>query len=205
MADADWYVLLGDAQEHWHNHFAIHFPWVLYTAPTLMATADGGVTYTFPGGVHPKKAQIYDALNGRLLIPGSYWNTDADYVWEGSKIRFPRNAARSFPDGPPYARYIVPPGLLNAGVAPILQPDWARVLLPPRACIFWAERGGLRDPSAFEKRENAAWYGEPERGQLGILGTLKTQSPFGGAEAIRRDGTLTGLGYFGAMQSDNGT
>jgi hypothetical protein len=202
MLDADWYKLLGEAQEYWHDLFAVHFPWVLWTAPTLMVTADGGLTYTFPNGVHPKKAQIFDTISGRLLIPAAYWNADGDYVWEGSRIRFPRNQTRTFGDGP-YARYIIPPGLLDAGTPPILQPDWARILLPPRACIIWAERGGLRDTSPFEKNENDLWYGDPQRGKVGILGTLKTQSPFGGAEAIRREGIVTGLGYFGALQGRN--
>lgn len=199
MADADWYKVIGDSQAYWHDLFSTHFPWLLYTAPTLMTSADAGLTYTFPSGVHPKKAQIFDTIGGRLLIPGSYWNTDADYVWEGSKIRFPRNRAGTFGDGP-YARYIVPPGLLDGATAPVLQPDWARILIPPRACIFWSERGGVRDSSPYEKIENDLWYGDPGRGKVGILGTLKTQSPFGGAEAIRRDGSLTGLNYFAAMR-----
>src|SRR5438034_7745415 len=101
-----WYALLGDAQLHWHDQFAIHFPWLLYSAPTLMVTADGGVTYTFPGGITPQKVELYDAVGGRLMIPCAYWNTGGDYVWEGKRIRFPRNGTRSFPDGAPYARFI---------------------------------------------------------------------------------------------------
>lgn len=196
--DPQWYRLLSDAQVYWHGQFATHFPWVLYSAPTLLVSPDGGVTYDMPAGINPSKVEVYDAIGGRLLIPGAYWSMGADYVWEGKKIRMPRGVPRSFGDGP-YVRYIAAPVSITAAVQPVLLPDWARILLPPRACMFWADRGGLRDPAPYQRIENALWYGEPQRGQFGILVTLKTQNPFGGAAAIRRDETVSGLGYFSAL------
>jgi hypothetical protein len=198
MADADWYAYLTEAQIYWHGQFATHFPWILWSAPTLLVSADGGITYAMPGGVNPSKIEVYDAVGGRLLVPGAYWSMGADYVWEGSRIRMPRNVPRSFGDGP-YARYIAAPPKIDAATQPVLLPDWARALLPPRALMLWADRGGLRDPAPYQRKENELWYGEPQRGQFGILVTLKTQNPFGGAAAIRRDETVSGLGYFSAL------
>lgn len=198
MDDATWYIYLSEAQVWWHGIFSTMLPGLLWGAPALMSTADGGLTYTFPLGVTPSKVQIYESLNGRLLIPCAPWNAGGDYVWEGNKIRFPRNLTKTFPDGAPYARYVAPPTKIDAGTQPVLVPDWTRILLPPRACIIWCERGGLRDPQPFEKKENDLWIGNMAIGKPGILVTLKTQNPFAGAEAIRGDGLVSGLNYLAA-------
>lgn len=196
-ADDMWYALLTEAQVYWHAIFTTHFPWLLWTAPTKLATADNGLTYTFPNGVTPSKVELYDAPNGRLQRPGAYWDTSADYIWEGARVRFPRNAIKTFADGP-YARYIVPPAALDAANAPVLQPDWARILLPPRACVIWADRGGLRDPSPYAALETELWYGDPARGRLGILAVLKTQNPFAGAAAFAGP-MLDGFAYLNSV------
>lgn len=195
ITDAKIYSLLGDAQLFWVELLAVQCPWLLLTAPTKMLTADNGLTYTFPNGVTPMKAEIYDAPGGRKMIPGAAWSAASDYIWEGNKIRFPLAALRTFADGP-YARYIVPPGVLDAGNAPTLTPDYARALLAPRAAIIWARRGGFRDPQPYVNEENDIWYGEPQRGKIGLLGMFKTQNPDAGAAAIRREQGLTGIGYF---------
>lgn len=186
MQDVDWYALLTAAEAHWLPQFATHFPWLLCTAPTLMLTADGGQTYTFPAGVTPLAVQLFDALGGRLMRPSSYWDKSGDYVFEGARIRFPANDTRSFPDGAPYARYVLPPGAIDGATESQLQPAYARELLVFRALVEWATRpNSLSDPDRWEAREGKLWAGEPAKGNGGILLALKQQNPFYGATAYQ--------------------
>lgn len=185
LADSDIYALLTEGEGYWLGQWATHFPWLLWTAPTLLTSADGGVTYTFPGAITPIKVELYSSLQGPLLRPGAYWDGSCDYVWEGNRLRIPSGLPTTFGNGP-YARYIVGPGTIDALTASQVTPDWCRILVVHRAIIEWASRGGFRDPTPFENLENKAFYGEPQRGQLGILATLKTQNPFYGAGAWRQ-------------------
>ena len=180
-ADADWYALLSEAQAHWQPVFAAHFPYYYWSAPTVMSTADSGATYTFSGSITPLRVEIYDAPNGVLLKPCTYWDASGDYVWESSKIRWPQNRTRTFTAGGPYARTITAPTVIDGSTAPTLLPDFARVLLVYRAVAEWANRGGLRDPRPFYEMEDRAWY-NPANG-TGILVQLKQQNPFQGAAA----------------------
>ena len=199
--DTDWYALLTEAQATWVNTFAAQAPWVLMVPPTLLTSTDGGITYPFPGCVMPLAVELYDALDtGRILKPSSYFDPNGDYVWEGDHIRFPQGQAQSFANGP-YARYVNPPDLLDASHQPSLVPPHARLLLVYRAVGEWAERGGFRDPAPYYRLEQKFWYGDPERGDVGMLGALKSQNPFYGATAYQEsvggplDGVSTGAGY----------
>lgn len=194
MADPDWYALLTEAQAAWFSTIAAQAPWVLVGAPTLMTTADGGETYTFPSGIMPFYAEVYDAKDGRLLRPCHYTDSSGDYVWEGENIRFPRGITKSFPAGP-YARYVAPPGVLDGTNQPTLQPPHARLLLVYRSAALWAERGGMRDPSPFLLLEKNFWLGNPQTGEVGLLGLLKSQNPWLGTGAFRESQTVTGLNY----------
>lgn len=180
-ADDMWYALLTEAQQEYYNRFAAHFPWVLYTAPTKLTTADNGLTYTFPSSVTPMKVELYRSKAGEMMWPGGYFDGAKDYVWEGNRIRFPWGRTVTFGDGP-YARYIVPPGVIASATQPTLAPDWTRLLLVYHAVKIWAERGGLRDPQPFARLENEMWF-NPEQG-TGVLVTLKTQQPYSGLGAI---------------------
>lgn len=184
FADADCYALLTEAQREWVGVFAAMVPWAMMGAPTLMSTADSGATYTFSGSITPLAVQVFDATNGRLLRPGAYWDSQADYVWEGSKIRMPRGSTKTFAAGP-YARYITQPGVIDGSTEPTLLPDYARILLIYRALIKWTEvGGGFQDPETYRTAEQRAWVGNPATGDVGILGTLKMQNPFYGAAAF---------------------
>ena len=71
MSDPDWYLLLEEAQKYWYNVFAVHFPEILYGAPTIMVTSDDKV-YTFASAVFPIGAvEIRASRNGELLVPGA--------------------------------------------------------------------------------------------------------------------------------------
>ena len=188
MSDANWYSLLTEAQEHWYEQFAVHCPWAIMTAPTLLTSADDNVTYDFPDDadtnpIVPMHVTIFETENGRMLIPCTYWDSGGDYVWEGSHIRFPGNVAKTFSSGP-YARFITPPAAIAAGSAPSLQPIRARKLIVYNAVAKWARRGGFRDPKPYDEEETKAWYGDPARGILGLLGELKMANPFAGMESM---------------------
>ncbi len=188
QSDANWYQMLSEAQDHWFGVFSLHCPWVLMTAPTLMVTADSGETWTFGTdtdsvNIFPLSVVVYSKKDGRILRPGTYWDTNADYVWEGDKIRFARGKTKTFTDGP-YARFITPPDDITVSVQPTFKPKRARILLVYRAVALWASRGDVRNPQKYFDLEERAWVGRPEIGDYGLLGQLKMQNPFQGVEAF---------------------
>jgi hypothetical protein len=200
MSDPAWYLLLELAQSYWTGVFAVHFPYLMMSAPTALTTADGGLTYTFPGGIYPLAVELYDATGpATLLRPGAYFDSSADIVWEGNQIRFPQNQGNFGIN--PVARYVAPPGVLDASTPPTLMPPHARMLLVYRAVGQWAAQGGMRDPGGYFGLEQRAWLGNPATGDVGLLGTLKLQNTWYGGSAIEMPsgGILssvdTGAGY----------
>lgn len=188
VSDADWYRHLTKGNEYWVGQFAVHMPWVMMGAPTLLTSTDSGETYPFPDDadsvpIVPLAVELYDTKTGRLLRPGTYHDSGADYVWEGDKIRFPKGKTKTYSDGP-YARFVTPPGLVSAAVEPTLKPKRARQLIVYRAVVMWASQGGFRDPQPYRDLETEAWYGDPLSGKVGLLGEIKLQNPFQGVEAI---------------------
>jgi hypothetical protein len=202
MTDAAWYLLLELAQTSWTNVFATHFPYLLMSAPTSLTTSDGGLTYQFPGGITPLAVEVYDATGpATLLRPSAYFDASGDYVWEGNQIRFPQNLGNQ--GITPVARYVAPPGVLNASTPPTLLPPHARILLVYRAVAQWAAQGGMRDPKPYYELEQRAWLGNPALGDVGLLGALKMQNLWLGGMAIQQgqqgllQGVDTGAGYRG--------
>lgn len=188
LTDAEIYILLSAAQQHSYGMFAIHFPEVLYEVPTIMTTADGGKTYTFASSVFPfGNVEIRSSLNGNLMIPGTNWDGNCDYVWEGDRIRIPNNRSRTFSAGP-YARYIKMPSDITALVEPTLKPSFARPLILYYALYLWAERGGgvnQVDPNRYLGMFQSAWAGDPRlSGDAGIMGVLLRQGYGSGMAAI---------------------
>lgn len=179
ISSAEIYNLLSAGQAHIYGMFAIHFPEILYGAPTIMTTADGGYTYQFASSVFPfGNVEIRSSRNGNLMIPGADWDGNADYVWEGSQIRIPNHRTRTFNDGP-YARYIASPTDISASTQPSLVPAFARSLILFYALYLWSERGGgvnQADPNRFLGMFQSAWAGDPRlNGDVGILGMLARQ------------------------------
>lgn len=198
MADTDWYAYLTEAQAHVYNVWAAHVPWVLMGAPTAMSTADSGATYTFSSSITPLAVEIYDA-NYNLLKNGAFWDTQAGYVWEGIRIRFPKAVSKI---ATYYARYITPPGVIAAATEPTLVPTHGRMVLVYHALWLWATMGNLRDPQPFANLEQAFLWGDPARGSVGVLIALKTQNPFAGSAAYQTSSGMlndvsTGAGYVG--------
>jgi hypothetical protein len=185
VSDAQWYLLLSQAQEHWYQVFATMFPEVLYGAPTIMETSDNKV-FTFASSVFPiGEVEIRASRTGELLVPGPEFDENTDFTPEGSQIRLPSNSTRSFPDGAPYARYITPPSDIDGDNEPTLAPAFARILIVDEALILFSERGGgQRDPAIYRAMKQRHWSGDPAiAGDTGILETLNGQYYGGGSGA----------------------
>lgn len=183
----DWYAWLTRAQGFWVPKLAAEYPYHSFVPPTLMTTSDGGITYQFPSETAPLAVEVYFGLTGPRLIVGQFDDPDADYVWEGSQIRMTLNQVRGFSDGAPYARWVASPGTIDANTQPTMRPLYTRQLLIDRALIYWATRGGLRDATPFEKRENTTWAELEE--------SLKNSNPFYGDSANRGSSRVRGIGY----------
>lgn len=180
-ADDLWYAFLTDAQLIWVREMATHVPSQMYTMEKL-TTADAGLSYDFaaePLGNY----EIRESPTGKLLLPGPEWDPGYDFVPAGQKIRFAGQKAKQFTNGP-WARYVKVPGVISAAAEPTLSPTHARQLLVYRACILWAQRGGLRDPAPYQAEEDDTWYGDPLKGRVGLLGALKQQAFLAGGEAV---------------------
>jgi len=182
VADADWYAWLTEGEAFVVQQIATHVPDVLYNAPTKLSTSDSGVTYDFPSSIYPLgNVELRKSPTGRVMIPGAQWDSAADYVPAGNKIRFPDGKAKTFTDGP-YARWVAEPGAIDASTASIVKPDHVRVLVVYKAVETWARHGGNRDPGPFEELYFKAWAGDPrDVSDIGILGALKNQFLFSGA------------------------
>ena len=181
MSDPQWYIYLSKGQRAWMNILGTIVPDANLSAPTLLTSADGNVTYTF--GVDSDgnpitpigHVELYDGPRGILLRPGTFDDTGCDYVPQGNVVRFPGNVSRTFHNGL-YARYVnAQPPDIAAGQEPTLQPVYARELIGYRALILYAEEAGGRDPSRWQAAEERAWFGNPQMGDFGILGMLKGQ------------------------------
>lgn len=175
MTDALWYGHLTKAQDRVVRMILNLFPDVLLTVPTLLSTADSGLTYTFPTTPLAIK-ELTDGKGGRPLQGGAYWDGTSEYAWEGeATIRMARNVARTFSNGL-YGRWVVQPGVMDGSTAPTL-PAMFRPLLPPSACILYAERGGYRDPTPYRDRFRDLWSGDPTIiGDCGIVGQIRRRS-----------------------------
>lgn len=173
----DWYTLLTEGQRALYRLFAQHAPEVLWSAPQLLTTDDGGETYKFPSDAFPYgNFEVRASRTGRLMTVGPEWDAGADFTLEGKILRVPSGKTKTFDDGP-YARYVADPGTLDSSTQPKLVPAEARVLIAYQALILWAHRGGQRDPSFYEALFQKEWEGNPRvAGDSGVMGMLKTRA-----------------------------
>lgn len=192
ITDAQYYVMLGDGQRRVMELLAFHAPESNYGAPTLMTTADSGATYTFGTDADTANicpighVEIRSSKTGPMIPPASEWDTSTlAFLFESDKIRWPGQKTRTFADGP-YARFITPPGLLNASVAPTLKPLFARELIVYDAAERAAVRVGM-DPTPFGQMFDARY---PE-----ILQAIITS--FHGTGIVATQGGANGLWWRG--------
>lgn len=193
MSDAQWYSFLTEAQDYWTKVLAQHDPKLLAGAPTALTTSDSGYTYTF-GTTPIAVVEVTDGKGGWPLFLGPYWDVATDLTWEGSTtLRVARGVARTFTDGL-YARWVPQPGVIDGSTQPTLPTEY-RLLLPARACVLYARRGGYRDPQPYLEEEKRLWMGDGYA-DTGLLGMLKKrawmQSSSGQAQRVPfwRAGTM---------------
>ncbi|MBA2713423.1 MAG: hypothetical protein H0U55_07720 [Rubrobacteraceae bacterium] len=147
---------MTEGQQDAYDDLFSRFPDFGYSTPTLLTTADLGITYTFgldaagdpvrPEGVceiYPNLTAIPDAP----MVPGT------DFIFEGGLIRFPGGRKRTFSSGP-YARFVADPMVaISVSQAPLLFPKKARLLLVYKALEQWAARPGSgSSPTYWESR-----------------------------------------------------
>lgn len=185
----DWYALLTEAEAHWKPVLATHYPNDMFSAPVQLTSADGGYTYTLPSSeVDPLALLVLSSATGRPLKPGPYWDRMSDYVLEEGRIRMTLGRAVSFADGP-YARYVTGPASITAGVESTIKPKRARLIIVYHACMLDAMRGGMDDPSPYEKEAQWTAFGNPSiPGDVGIIGSLKKRDSLAGMAAFAGGG-----------------
>jgi len=191
-SDDDWYAFLTEAEAHWKPVIAAHYPGPMYLAPMPLLQGANNKTFMFidpdnqiPTPIIPiGQVEVYSGPSGRLLIPGAYWDRGADYVTEGDTIRITNGRSMTFANGVPYARYVLPPGVIDANTSSGIKPDTLRILLVYRALYSWASRGGMQDPSFYRALEQKAAFGDPDiAGDVGLIGGLKLQNSAHGMAA----------------------
>lgn len=188
-SDAEVYRLLTLAQQQVATEVTALYPRLVVGAPVQMVTTDSGLTYHINAvdednlAVVPfGHAEVFVSATGGELFGSTYAGREGDVVFEGDHIRIPGGVTRTFTAGP-YIRYGSIPGTLNAATAPTL-PAVCRPLITYRALVLWSNRGGMRDPRAFEDMYQQAWLGaNPSAGDVGVRGLLATQYAQGFAAA----------------------
>jgi hypothetical protein len=169
------YGFLSEGQDEVIQMVATHDPSAVCGVPTQLTSADAGLTYTFPSASTAPPlvlVELTDGKGGTSLTFGPYGDEGADLTWEGNTIRLPRNTARTFPNGL-WGRWVTTGGTIDGSTQPTLPLQFRR-LLPPLACIKYAERGGYRDPQPYRDEFQRLWSGDPRHmGDYGLLGTLK--------------------------------
>lgn len=177
------YQYLTDGQLDLAYELAAHIPWVMYGPPEQMTTTDDGLTY-LTASEAMGRIEVYGALGQPPLVPGAYWDWNADYAQEGTRsIRMVGNRARQFSDGP-YARYIVKPGVIDSATQPTIQPVDARRVLVEFAAAKFMSRGNRGDPAPFLNEANRMLWGDPASpAGMGLIPAIKLQYPSGGVSA----------------------
>lgn len=187
-ADLTWYQFLTDAQRRAIAIWSVHVPWLLYTTPTELTSADGGATYAFPlqitstdsgatatvstTSIPLGKFELRDGRNGPLLTVGADFSQSADFVLESTRVRVTNGRTRTFPAGL-YLRYVPAPTPIGVVIGPALMPEYARIILVYDAVATWCQTIGQKDPAPFERLYNQFLWGNPATGDIGVLGALK--------------------------------
>ncbi len=137
---------------------------------------------------NPLKLEFIESLTGDILKPGVFTSASADYVLESGQIRVPRGRSLTFADGAPYVRMVPPAGTINASYDSTIYPKRARILLVYKALALAANRHGvLGDPSRFEDMMDERWYGNPEKGKIGLQAELRVADHHGGLVGVLDD------------------
>lgn len=133
---------------------AQYCPRALVQAPTLMATADSGLTFTFGTDANGNAIEPFGQMQlyrQQTDFPDFPLECGVDYAWEGSRIRMMNYVAQAsaFPSGAPYYYGMIPTTAVDG--TPTITPADKRVLTVNYACSAYARAGGAFDPSPYEE------------------------------------------------------
>lgn len=129
VTDTQKYRWLAEAQSGVVADVAARIPDVLYGAPQLMTTTDGGKTFTF--GTDSNGYPVFPMGNVRIFtglnnVPDFPLQESIDYTSEGTLVRVPNNRTLS---SSLYWQGITPPPDISATVPPALYPEPSRNLI----------------------------------------------------------------------------
>ncbi len=139
LADADLYLFLGQAQDHVMGTLAAICPDPMYNSLTALTTADSGATFTFGTDADAANIQAfghYEVYPDANCFPDSPLIEGVDFIWQGEKLIVPNGRTIDTP----VARWITPPHLLDGSTAPVLKPQYARILIVYKAAEHAAEQ-----------------------------------------------------------------
>lgn len=187
----DWYAILTEAESYVKPVLAVHIPHRMLSENglVLLTAAADNKTFSFPGlaaGEMPLAVELYPSLSADRMLAASYDDPAGDFVWEGDQIRIPLNRSRAFTNGAPYARYIAPPGTIDASHESTILPKHLRLLDVFWALYLWASRTPGQDPAVYESMFQKGMFGNPLiAGDAGLVGALKLKEPAGRGGAPR--------------------
>lgn len=190
MTEQRWRRYLADGEQAVHETLATHVPEALYGDWTeLTATTDNNGDKIFAIGYEPVGEIILCATrHSRPMRTGPEWVPQTEYLLEGNTIRLPsRDKDRSFSDGP-WLKAIQPITVATPDAwTPTLTPERCRMLIPYEAAVLYASQGGLRNPAYYRDLYDEVWFGDPRRGRIGLLDSLKKQyqNNYGGGDEAK--------------------
>ena len=154
--DPQLFEWLTDGENFVKAIVATYCPRALITAPVLMTTADGGLTYQYGADASGNAVIPFGQVNlFRQLadIPDFPLEPEVDFLDEGTQIRSIANVATTtmYPSGAPYFQGMVPTTLLSssASTQPTIVPADKRQLSVYYACAEYAAAGGAFDPTPY--------------------------------------------------------
>ena len=188
ITDATKYQRLADAQDSVITRIAAICGKQQMSAPTAMATADGGATWTFGTdgngyALYPLGGKVFPSL---ASVPDYPWTPGLDYLDEGTQIRMPNGLKWT---GPLYWYGVSGPQQISASVQPVLQPPPARILIVIDAVRTFAEEF-TRNAGLADQME-AKWAREWPTQMTSIRRHLRgngTVSLFGWGTGVGRSG-----------------
>lgn len=155
--DTDIYAALSETDNQVRRRVLMACPWLMLSAPTLMTTADSGLTFTF--GLDSDGSPIqpmggYALFRQTTDVPDFPLEKGVDYLDEGNRIRMPAGRASqiNWPGGAPYFYGNLPSVQISSLVEPTLEPVDRRVLLVWGACASVGLMLPNLDITPFEER-----------------------------------------------------
>lgn len=166
--DDVYFDFLTEGQDRVQKLLGIYVPDAVWTVPTLLTSADGGLTYTF--GNDTDGAAIFAFGHFKVYpdlasIPDSPLIDQLDYAVENTKLRMPNNTPRTFSAGP-YCQFAAPSNVITATTQPVI-PKFARPAMLSDAEVRCLRRMGL-DWGTAEAQFQSDW--------IEVLAAIRTQS-----------------------------